>query len=214
MLNSKSSGTGRIFLVQGGNAWFGGPFHSYSLFNSYNLLANYFKLQYKSYSNLQSLYFLYTNSSPLQMEIESFTRGALVWARVVYPHQWWPGLVLTTNRLGILVSFFGCLKSRYFLESEVSSFEQNFTTHIKNCTNKTLIDLVLKFLGQKIVRSLTLPQQRKGSSLSTSFQPKKILGFVRSFAVWPCVEDGDFVCAVKVFAQTTAFRHYLVNSSM
>ncbi|KAJ0103400.1 hypothetical protein Patl1_05760 [Pistacia atlantica] len=151
------------------------------------------------------------------MEMENFTRGDLVWVRVVYPRHWWPGLVLSTNPLGVLVSFFGCLKPRYFLESEISSFEQNFTTHIKNCKNNTLIDLALKFLGQKMARSLTLPLQLKENKCSspwTLFQPKKILGFVRSFAVWPRVQDGDFVCAVKVFAQTTAFRHYLVKSSL
>ncbi|XP_031268519.1 uncharacterized protein LOC116126994 [Pistacia vera] len=151
------------------------------------------------------------------MEMENFTRGDLVWVRVVYPRHWWPGLVLSTNPLGVLVSFFGCLKPRYFLESEISSFEQNFTTHIKNCKNNTLIDLALKFLGQKMARSLTLPLQLKENKCSspwTLFQPKKILGFVRSFAVWPRVQDGDFVCAVKVFAQTTAFRHYLVKSNV
>ncbi|KAK1564754.1 hypothetical protein Q3G72_010861 [Acer saccharum] len=148
-------------------------------------------------------------------------RGDLVWARVVYPHKWWPGLLLRTDSLGCFVSFFGFQNSRYFHPSEIGSFEQHFKLHINTCTASTcpttniLLDRAFKFLGQNVAFSLKFPDRsRNPRRPSNLFRPPEVLGFVRTVAVLPWVEDDDFVIAVNVLAQITAFRHHhLVNSS-
>ncbi|KAK3228658.1 hypothetical protein Dsin_000539 [Dipteronia sinensis] len=148
-------------------------------------------------------------------------RGDLVWARVVYPHKWWPGLLLRTDSLGCFVSFFAFQNSRYFHPSEICSFQQHFKLHINTCTTSTcpttniLLDRAFKFLGQNVAFSLKFPDRsRNPRPPSSLFRPPEVLGFVRTVAVSPWVEDDDFVIAVNVLAQITAFRHHhLLNSS-
>ncbi|KAF9686303.1 hypothetical protein SADUNF_Sadunf03G0144800 [Salix dunnii] len=72
-------------------------------------------------------------------ETMRFQRGDVVWARVIYPQTWYPGLVSTTDTLGIFVSFFNIIKPRYVVESEV------------------LVDHVLKFIARRAVSSLKCP---------------------------------------------------------
>ncbi|KAK0593362.1 hypothetical protein LWI29_035403 [Acer saccharum] len=139
-------------------------------------------------------------------------RRDLVWARVVYPQKWWPGLLLRTDSLGCFVSFFGFQNSRYFHPSEIGSFEQHFKLHINTCTTSTcpttniLLDRAFKFLGQNVAFSLKFPDRsRNPRRPSNLFRPPEVLGFVRTVAVLPWVEDDDFVIAVNVLAQITAF---------
>ncbi|KAJ6704925.1 PWWP DOMAIN-CONTAINING PROTEIN [Salix purpurea] len=74
-------------------------------------------------------------------ETMRFQRGDVVWARVIYPQTWYPGLVSTTDTLGIFVSFFSIIKPRYVVESEV------------------LVDHVLNFIARRAVSSLKCPCQ-------------------------------------------------------
>ncbi|KAL5735262.1 hypothetical protein ACOSP7_033123 [Xanthoceras sorbifolium] len=141
-------------------------------------------------------------------------RGDLVWARVLFPHKWWPGLLLRRDSLGCFVSFFGFQNSRYFHPYEISSFEQYFKLHIHTCTCPTaniLLDRAFKLLSQKLAFNLKFHTSR---SITDLFRPQEVLGFVRTLAVSPWVEDADFLIAVNVLAQITAFRHHFVSSSV
>ncbi|KAH7547676.1 hypothetical protein JRO89_XS14G0001300 [Xanthoceras sorbifolium] len=141
-------------------------------------------------------------------------RGDLVWARVLFPHKWWPGLLLRRDSLGCFVSFFGFQNSRYFHPYEISSFEQYFKLHIHTCTCPTaniLLDRAFKLLSQKLAFNLKFHTSR---SITDLFRPQEVLGFVRTLAVSPWVEDADFLIAVNVLAQITAFRHHFVSSSL
>lgn len=140
-------------------------------------------------------------------------RGEIVWARVFLPQKWWPGLVLRTDALGVLVSFFHVEPPSYFLESEVRPFENNFRS-LRCTTSGALLDRALEFFGRRNLSSLKCPCQRKNGgprvteASATSFQAVGVLEFVRGVAVSPWVEEADFVDAVRALAQVQAFRSY------
>ncbi|KAB1225017.1 hypothetical protein CJ030_MR1G027069 [Morella rubra] len=140
-------------------------------------------------------------------------RGEIVWARVFLPQKWWPGLVLRTDALGVLVSFFHVEPPSYFLESEVRPFENNFRS-LRCSTSGALLDRALEFFGRRNLSSLKCPCQRKNGgprvteASATSFQAVGVLEFVRGVAVSPWVEEADFVDAVRALAQVQAFRSY------
>ncbi|KAF7824802.1 co-chaperone protein p23-1-like isoform X2 [Senna tora] len=163
----------------------------------------------------------------------SVTKGDIVWARVQFPHQFFPALVLCTDTLGVCVSFFNHRLSpspRYVIESEVVPFEQSFRwimgRRLEKCeTFYALLHSALKLMGQRVVSSLRCPCQMgvissqrecggrgrfdglKNSS-SCCFEPARVVGFVQSVAVLPWVDEVDFVDAVRVVAQVQAFRGY------
>ncbi|GAY54208.1 hypothetical protein CUMW_154950 [Citrus unshiu] len=148
-----------------------------------------------------------------------FERGEMVWARVVYPHQWWPGAVIRQDSLGILVSFSfnnnnnnninskNCPRCRYFIESEVVSFEPNFKSLVLKCTNDDLLNRALKRSGKNVLSSL---KERRRSDL---FRPREVLGFARSAAVSSWFEVIDYLDAANAFAQFTAFRRHFFSSA-
>ncbi|XP_052298112.1 uncharacterized protein LOC102628822 isoform X2 [Citrus sinensis] len=145
-------------------------------------------------------------------------RGEIVWSRIVYPQQWWPGVVIRQDSLGILVSFSSnnnnnnninsqnCPHCRYFIESEVVSFEPNFKSLVRKCTNDDLLNHALKLSGKNVLSSL---EERRRSDL---FRPREVLGFARSAAVSVWIEAGDYLDAANVFAQFTAFRRHFFSS--
>ncbi|KAI4332870.1 hypothetical protein L6164_017745 [Bauhinia variegata] len=165
-----------------------------------------------------------------EQQHSSVSRGEIVWVRVSFPHKWWPALVLCADDLGVLVSFFDHqnLSPRYFIESEVISFENSFRSllsHHKNVDNTQtfygLLDSALKLLGRRVVSSLKCPCQMPGRDESdggykrggvfdgyNAFQPLGLLGFVRQVAVLPWVDAPDFVDAIRAVAQVQAFRGY------
>lgn len=147
-----------------------------------------------------------------------FERGQIVWARVVYPHQWWPGVVIRQDSLGIIVSFSfsnngnnikskNCPRCRYFIESEVVAFEPNFKSLVHKCTNDDLLNRALKLSGRNVLSSL---EERRRFDL---FRPREVLGFARSVAVSARVEVGDYLDAADAFAQFTAFRRHIFSSA-
>lgn len=147
-----------------------------------------------------------------------FERGEIVWARVVYPHQWWPGVVIRQDSLGIIVSFSfnnngnniksqNCPRCRYFIESEVVAFEPNFKSLVHKCTNDDLLNRALKLSGRNVLSSL---EERRRFDL---FRPREVLGFAHSVAVSARVEVGDYLDAADAFAQFTAFRRHLFSSA-
>lgn len=159
----------------------------------------------------------------------SVRRGEIVWARVEYPHRWFPALVLGSDNLGVSVSFFN-LNTFYFVESEVLPFEETFRSimnlHNNNSNNNkcdeifyALLQSALKLLGQRVIFSLSCRCrcQKKGfsrkvvdasSTSSYCFDPIGVLGFVLNVAVLPSVDAADSVDAVKLVAQIHAFRGY------
>ncbi|KAI9115279.1 hypothetical protein K1719_013598 [Acacia pycnantha] len=158
----------------------------------------------------------------------SVTKGDIVWARVQFPRQIWPALVLTTDSLGVCVSFFNHnLSPRYVIESETVPFEEGFgwimgcqKGVIKCETFYGLLDSALKLMGQRVVSSLKCrclmnPQRNydgrercDGSKSNACFQPVGVLGFVLRVAVVPWVDELDSVDAVRAVAQVQAFRGY------
>lgn len=144
--------------------------------------------------------------------MENFKRGDIVWARVLFPQKWWPGVVLRIDILGVLVSFFGLQNYRYFLESEIVPFEPNFKSFCTNCncsTSIALLDHALNLFGQRNLFDM-LNRRRKASNL---FNPQVALGFVRNVAISSWIEEDDFINAVRALAQVMAFRHYSFTSS-
>ncbi|CAK7336384.1 unnamed protein product [Dovyalis caffra] len=152
-----------------------------------------------------------------------FQRGDIVWARVIYPKTWYPGLVSTTNTLGISVAFFNIIKPRYFLESEVCSFKENFDSLVKKikCSiGQVLLDHVLKLIARRSVSSLRCPcllesenvrRTNENGDVGSLFCANSVVGFVRGLGVCPFVEDSDFVCAVSWVSQAQMFRRFLVT---
>ncbi|KAF5446057.1 hypothetical protein F2P56_031717 [Juglans regia] len=143
--------------------------------------------------------------------------GEIVWTRVLFPQKWWPGLVLRADALGVLVSFFDLQPPRYFFKPEVRPFEDNFRS-LSCSTSDALLDRALRLFGRRTLWSLTCPCWRRkknsrdcfqaAAAAATSFQAVGVLGFVRSRAVSPWIEEADFVDAVRVLAQIQAFRGY------
>lgn len=166
----------------------------------------------------------------------SVTKGDVVWARVQFPHQFWPSLVLCTDSLGVCVSFFNHnLSPRYVIESEVVPFEECFRwimghqKGVKKCDIfYGLLDSALKLMGRRVISSLKcrcqmMPprnfdgvggggndgrERSDGSKSNVCFQPFVVLGFVLRVAVVPWVDELDFVDAVRAVAQVQAFRDY------
>lgn len=139
--------------------------------------------------------------------------GDVVWARVVFPHTWWPGVVLCIDSLGVLVSFFDLHPPRYFLNSELRSFDHTFRSPtIRN--NDGLFNRALEVFGRRTLRSLTCPCQRTSRSDArdlrgtTPFQAVGVLGFVLRMGVSPWVEETEFVEAMRAVAHVQAFRCY------
>jgi hypothetical protein len=141
-------------------------------------------------------------------------RGDIVWARVVFPHTWWPGVVLRIDSLGVLVSFFDLQPPRYFLNSELRYFDHTFRSPMVRNNKDELFDRALEVFGRRTLRSLTCPCQRTNRSGPrdlrgrTSFQAVGVLGFVLRMGVSPWVEETEFVEAVRSVAQVQAFRGY------
>ncbi|XP_028782773.1 uncharacterized protein LOC114738871 [Neltuma alba] len=164
----------------------------------------------------------------MQLRNCSVTRGDIVWARVQFPHQIWPALVLTTDSLGVCVSFFNHkLPPKYVIESEVAPFEECFRwimghrKGLKKCkTFYGLLDSALKLMGQRVFSSLkcrclmkTLRdydgrERYEGTKSNACFEPVGVLGFVLSVAVMPWIDELDFADAVRAVAQVQAFRGY------
>ncbi|XP_054816418.1 uncharacterized protein LOC129316153 [Prosopis cineraria] len=166
----------------------------------------------------------------------SVTKGDVVWARVQFPHQFWPSLVLCTDSLGVCVSFFNHnLSPRYVIESEVVPFEECFRwimghqQGVKKCDIfYGSLDSALKLMGRRVISSLKcrcqmMPprnfdgvggggndgrERSDGSKSNVCFQPFVVLGFVLRVAVVPWVDELDFVDAVRAVAQVQAFRDY------
>ncbi|KAI4323652.1 hypothetical protein L6164_023241 [Bauhinia variegata] len=158
------------------------------------------------------------------------SRGEIVLVRVSFPYKWWPALVLCSDDLGVLVSFFDHenLSPRYFIESEVISFENNVRLLLgdhKNVDNTEtfygLLDSALKLLSRRVISSLKCPCQMPRRDESdggnngggdfngyNSFQPFGLLNFVRKVAVLPWVYAPDIVDAIRAVAQVQAFRGY------
>ncbi|KAJ7982439.1 PWWP domain [Quillaja saponaria] len=133
------------------------------------------------------------------MQQSSVNKGDIVWARVLFPYKWWPALVLTTNSLGVLVSFFDHkTPSRYFFEYEIISLEENFKSimgHQQNLNDPdgfyAMLDAALKLLGQRTVVSL------------------------KCLCQMPVINDwrnrrGKF-CGLDLFKPVQAFRGYSSN---
>ncbi|XP_027344315.1 uncharacterized protein LOC113856614 [Abrus precatorius] len=155
-------------------------------------------------------------------------KGDIVWARVHFPHAWSPALVLTSDDLGVSVSFpfsdqndhVFSTKTTYYLESEVVPFEEAFPSLMprRRTTNgDALLHSALRLFGQKVISSLRCcclvghrQAQRApdGSGHSSEFDPVEVLGFVLDAAVSPWVEAPRFAHAVRVVAQVHAFRAY------
>ncbi|KAG2671991.1 hypothetical protein I3760_13G017400 [Carya illinoinensis] len=143
--------------------------------------------------------------------------GEIVWTRVVFPQKWWPGLVLRADALGVLVSFFDLQPPRYFFDSQVRPFEDNFRS-LSCSTSDALLERALRLFGRRTLWSLTCPCRRgkknsrgcfqAAAAAATSFQAVGVLGFILSRAVSPWIEEADFVDAVRVLAQIQAFRGY------
>lgn len=153
-----------------------------------------------------------------------------MWARVQFPHQFLPALVLSIDEIGIFVSFFNHRLSpppRYVIESEVVPFEQSFRWIMNHRHHKdfnecetfyALLDSALKLMGTRVLsslkcRCLVIPSQKgfDGSNKNRNccdFQSLGVLGFVKKVAVFPWVDEVDFVDAVRVVAQVHAFRGY------
>ncbi|KAJ6388041.1 hypothetical protein OIU77_026582 [Salix suchowensis] len=159
-------------------------------------------------------------------ETMRFQRGDVVWARVIYPQTWYPGLVSTTDTLGIFVSFFNIIKPRYVVESEVRSFKENFGSLVKTikCSiGQVLVDHVLNFIARRAVSSLKCPcqypllesenERRKNRNGDEGFLfcANSVVGFVRGLGVCPFVEDSDFVCAVSLVSQVQMLRRFMVT---
>ncbi|KAK7322524.1 hypothetical protein VNO77_25908 [Canavalia gladiata] len=157
--------------------------------------------------------------------ISRVRKGDIVWARVQFPHKWCPALVLTSDSLGVSVtfSFFhrnDVVSPTYFVESEVVPFEEAFPSLIsrRNATNcDTLLHSALRLLGQRVISGLQCRCQmdrgqaqrtRNGPGYSSEFDPAGVLGFVLDAAVSPWVEIPRFAYAVRVVAQVHAFRAY------
>ncbi|XP_062173741.1 uncharacterized protein LOC133879226 [Alnus glutinosa] len=141
-------------------------------------------------------------------------RGDVVWARVVFPHTWWPGVVLHIHSLGVLVSFFDLQPPRYFLSSELRFFDHTFRSPMICNNSDEMFGRALEVFGRRTLRSLTCPCQRTNRSDpsdlrgTTSFQAVGVLGFVLRMGVLPWVEETEFVEAVRAVAQVQAFRGY------
>ncbi|GAV73122.1 hypothetical protein CFOL_v3_16609 [Cephalotus follicularis] len=153
----------------------------------------------------------------------NFRKGEIVWARRFFPHKWWAGLVLGNYSIGVLVSFFDHERPRYFLESEICSFEDNFATLVKNVnchTTQALLDQALKFLGHRAALSLRCPCLNfrelgptcaRADETVNLFRADVLLAFVLGIAVRPSVDEANLVNAVTFLARISTF--YLYTSS-
>ncbi|KAJ4830134.1 hypothetical protein Tsubulata_006754 [Turnera subulata] len=150
-------------------------------------------------------------------------RGDIVWARVTYPHKWWPALIHRTHDLGVTVTFFNLHKPRHLPESEVCSFADNFGSlaeTVKCGIGRALLDIAVGLLGRRVVRGLKCPcqypeaagslEEREGKRGMGLFDGNEALGFVLRVAVSPLVDDSQFVAAVLVVNQLRVFRGFLV----
>ncbi|XP_065868178.1 uncharacterized protein [Euphorbia lathyris] len=153
-------------------------------------------------------------------------RGDIVWARVVFPKKWWPGLVRSIDGHRVAVSFFNDGEDpRVFLETEVFSFAENFellTKTLKNCSRgKELLDSALKLVARRAAYSLKCPCHfrpspeggkiyKRSRSRRDAFRPDDLLSLVHGLAVSPFVGDSDFVSTVTMASQLNVFRCYLI----
>ncbi|KAJ1375236.1 hypothetical protein SESBI_51238 [Sesbania bispinosa] len=156
----------------------------------------------------------------------SVRRGDIVWVRVLFPHKWWPALVLASDSLGVAVSFFNngndTSLPRRFLESEVVPFEDTFPSLMSRRGNdgfrcetfRALLHSALRLFGLRVVSSLRCrcqsgySPQRICDGSGSRFDPTRVLDFVLDAAVLPWVEAPRLVDAVRVVAQVHSFRDY------
>ncbi|CAJ1958683.1 unnamed protein product [Sphenostylis stenocarpa] len=148
-------------------------------------------------------------------------RGDIVWVRLHVAHKWLPAFVLSSDNLGVNVTFSfppnDAVSPSYFLHSQLLPFEDAFPSVASrhHLVDMPLLHSALRFLGQTLVsglrcRCLTDRAQRpfNGLGSSSGFDPAGVLGFVLDAAVSPWVEVPCFARAVRVVAQVHAFRSY------
>ncbi|KAL9321655.1 hypothetical protein ACSQ67_009708 [Phaseolus vulgaris] len=139
----------------------------------------------------------------------------MVWVRFhLFPHKCLPALVLSSDNLGVNVTFSftqndAVSPSSYFLHSQVLPFEQAFPFLAKRDeADLPQLHSALRFFGRRIVSGLhcRCPTGFNGPVSSSGFDPAGVLGFVLDAAVSPWVELPSFARAVRVVAQVHAFR--------
>ncbi|KAL2337313.1 hypothetical protein Fmac_011759 [Flemingia macrophylla] len=147
-------------------------------------------------------------------------RGDIVWARVRHPHKWSPALVLSSDDLGVRVSFFTpndavspTYGHGYFVPSQLLPFEDAFPSIVSHRNVRTpSLHSALRFFGRTLFSALRCrclrPQPQAHRAPSSRFHPLELLGFVLDAAVSPWVQPPRFALAVRVVAQLHAFRSY------
>ncbi|XP_050231599.1 uncharacterized protein LOC126680510 [Mercurialis annua] len=152
-----------------------------------------------------------------------FKRGGIIWAKVrIHPQKWRPAIVLSIKAHWVLVSFF-TNSSRYILDTDVCSFQENYESLVKTVEKGSkgdkLLDFALKLIASKVYSSLKccschflisrreaeIPRREK------LFQSGAVLGFVLDVAVEPFVGDSDLIYAVGMAAKIHAFRRFIVG---
>ncbi|KAK7334544.1 hypothetical protein VNO80_26303 [Phaseolus coccineus] len=142
-------------------------------------------------------------------------RGDMVWVRFhLFHHKWLPALVLSSDNLGVNVTFSftkidAVSPTSYFLHSQVLPFEEAFPFLTKRDeADLPLLHSALRFFGRRIVSGLQCRCLTgfNGPVCSSGFDPAGVLGFVLDAAVSPWVELPSFARAVRVVAQVHAFR--------
>ncbi|QCD95471.1 hypothetical protein DEO72_LG6g164 [Vigna unguiculata] len=144
-------------------------------------------------------------------------KGDMVWVRFpFYPLKWLPALVLSSDNLGVNVSFSFSYKqndavspSSYIPHPQILPFEEAFPFVAKRGeVDLLLLHSALRFFGRSIVSGLRSRclTGLNGPDCSSGFDPTEVLGFVLDAAVSPSVELPSFARAIRVVAQVHAFR--------
>lgn len=140
-----------------------------------------------------------------------------MWVRFpFYPLKWLPALVLSSDNLGVNVSFSfsytqndAVFPSSYIPHPQILPFEEAFPFVAKRGeVDLPQLHSALRFFGLSIVSGLRCRclTGLNGLDCSSVFDPTEVLGFVLDAAVSPSVELPSFARAIRVVAQVHAFR--------
>ncbi|XP_057981062.1 uncharacterized protein LOC131166479 [Malania oleifera] len=153
----------------------------------------------------------------------NYQKGDVVWGRTSHQTQsWQPCFVRRWDQRGVLVSFFDCPRTRYFPDSEICSFEENFESLYKHVGSEELLNRALVRFRRNAAWRLMCPCQLSLEHMTvrrkpkeqvleetSSFRPDLVLRFVHGMAVFPWIEEAEIATAARVVSQLDIFRYYV-----
>ena len=148
--------------------------------------------------------------------------GDLVWAKIrddgSASTSYRPGLIQgITDSHGVLVSFLDCQNPNYFRTSElrpladrVAACDALLDRALRRLCRRTALTLRCRCLvrSEMAVEAAAVVGDGEAAEARKAFRAEAVAEFVRSKAVSPWVEVGDFVAAVRSVAQVQVFRDY------